>query len=492
VKIVIIGSGIGGLSAGIRLATTGHEVHIFEANEHPGGKIAQIQDNGYRFDIGPTLVTLPHLINELFLMAGENPEDYVDIVKIDSPFTYFFEDKSIIHAYHDVVKFAEEVENAGELSSRLKKYLHNAREKYDLTASIFLEKSIHQWKNLLTWKSLYALSNFWKLHLTKTMHGVNKKYFKSDKLIQLFDRYATYNGSDPYKAPGMLTMISHLEHNLGAYHIKNGVYSLSKQLFNLASIIGVNFYFNHEVREIMVSGGYASGIAISNDRDEEKTISADLVISNADVYKTYQELLPGKNIPKKLDKQELSNSALIFCWGMKKKFPQLSLHNVFFSKDYQDEFNSIFKKREPSPAPTVYVYISSKKEMNDAPEYGENWHIMINVPYDNQHDWAAIKEKTRRFIIKQINEALDDDIEPYIEREKILDPVDIEKNTRSYKGALYGPSSNSSFSAFLRHPNFSKTIKGLYFCGGSVHPGGGIPISILSGKIVADLIKGAK
>jgi phytoene dehydrogenase-like protein len=192
---------------------------------------------------------------------------------------------------------------------------------------------------------------------------------------------------------------------------------------------------------------------------------------------------------KKILKQERSSSALIFYWGIKKKFPQLELHNILFTKNYKAEFNYIFKKDDLYNDPTVYINITGKMEQGHAPQGCENWFVMINVPANKNQDWQFLKKEARKNIIKKINTILQTDIEPLIETEEILDPVSIEEQTASYMGSLYGTSSNSKLAAFFRHPNFTNKIKGLYFCGGSVHPGGGIPLCFKSAKIVSELIE---
>ena len=207
-----------------------------------------------------------------------------------------------------------------------------------------------------------------------------------------------------------------------------------------------------------------------------------------DIFHTYEKLLPNYKTPKKVKNNDRSSSALVFYWGIKKSFPEMDMHNIFFSSDYKKEFDKIFKENDISNDPTIYVNISSKDVPDHAPTNKENWYVMINVPWNENQNWVKKAEKLKRLIIKKINLTLSTNIEKLIETEKIVTPVDISNDTLSYKGALYGSSSNSKLSAFLRHPNFSKKIKNLYFVGGSVHPGGGIPLCLLSAKIVDNLI----
>jgi phytoene dehydrogenase-like protein len=209
-----------------------------------------------------------------------------------------------------------------------------------------------------------------------------------------------------------------------------------------------------------------------------------------DVFHTYKKLLPNEIPPINRLKQERSSSAVIFYWGIKQSFPDLDLHNIFFSKNYKKEFQAIFKDRTVSEDPTIYINITSKEVVGDAPKGCENWFIMINTPADHGQDWTQIVNRLRSHIITNISKRLKVDLKNLIVCEEVLTPPDIESKTQSYMGALYGASSNDTMAAFLRHPNFSNRIKNLYFCGGSVHPGGGIPLCLLSAKIVDELIPG--
>ena len=210
-----------------------------------------------------------------------------------------------------------------------------------------------------------------------------------------------------------------------------------------------------------------------------------------DIYPTYKKLLPKLKAPKKQLSQERSSSAVIFYWGIQKIFNTLELHNIFFSDDYRAEFDAIFKEEIVSDDPTIYLNITSKDVPGDAPAGCENWFIMINTPPDKGQDWDEIVSKLRTIVINKLSKELAVNLASLIVCEEVLTPPLIQSKTQSHLGALYGSSSNNSFAAFLRHPNFSSRIKNLYFCGGSVHPGGGIPLCLLSAKIVDELIPSA-
>jgi len=220
----------------------------------------------------------------------------------------------------------------------------------------------------------------------------------------------------------------------------------------------------------------------------DSSIEADTIVSNMDVRPTFEKLLPDISTPKRILNQEPSSSALIFYWGISRKFSELDVHNILFSEDYEQEFEGLFKSKKIYADPTVYIHISSKINGNDAPKNGENWFVMINVPSATLGVETIDIEAVRITIQQKINRILKTKIEEHIVCEELLTPSDIETKTSSYAGALYGPSSNSKMAAFLRQPNFSSSLKGLYFCGGSVHPGGGIPLCLLSAKIATSLI----
>lgn len=485
-QAVIIGSGIGGIATAIRLAVQGYQVTVYEGNSYPGGKLTAFEKGGYRFDAGPSLFTLPHLVEELFELAGEVPSEHFPYIKKEVACKYFWRDQTELTAWSDSAKFAVEVEEMlGEKGDEVLTHLEDVRQLYDRTKGLFLEKSLHKLDTYLSKDVLKALQVVHKLHLTESMHQVAAKRFKSKKLVQLFDRFATYNGSNPYKAPGVLAMIPHLEHNIGTFLPTRGMHQITEELVSLAQRKGVTFVFDTRVTRINVEGGKA----VSVELDSGQVHPAELIVTNMDVVPTYRQLLRDQPAPEKTLMQERSSSALIFYWGIKREFPQLNLHNILFSSDYEQEFREIFDLKVAPSDPTIYINISSKDVQGEAPKGGENWFVMVNVPSHQGQNWEKEIERTRQMIIERVNEQFNVDLESLIEVEERLTPIDIEAKTSSFGGALYGASSNSSMSAFFRHPNFSRKIDNLFFVGGSVHPGGGIPLCLLSARIVDQLVK---
>lgn len=485
-RIGIIGAGVAGLASAVRMAARGHEVEVFEANTYPGGKLSQFELDGYRFDAGPSLFTMPQYVDDLFRAAGEEPGAHFQYERLDTVCHYFWEDGTQLDAYADPAAFGREVEEKlGVPAHRIQGALADSAHKYELTGRIFLEKSLHR---LSTWTNLKVLRAMLKipgLDLFTSMNKVNERLLEEPKLVQLFNRFATYNGSNPYKAPGLLSIIPHFEHQIGAYFPKGGMHAITQAVYQLALRQGVTFHFGKPVDRIVVDNGRAVALQIGQDRPP-----FDRIISNMDVFFTYKKLLPGARHPQLTLKQQKSTSALIFYWGIRRAFPQLGLHNILFSEDYEKEFD-LLEAGEVYNDPTVYINISSKCEPADAPAGHENWFTMVNVPYDSGQDWDAIIKRVRRQVIEKVSRMLDVDLEPLIACEELLDPRSIQSKTRSHLGSLYGTSSNNRMAAFMRHANFSNRIKGLYFCGGSVHPGGGIPLCLLSAKIVDEVMEAA-
>ena len=483
-KVGIIGSGVSGLSASIRLSNLGYEVHVFEANEYPGGKLTSFKLGNYRFDAGPPLFTMPEYVDELFHLFNENPRDFFNYKKKEIICKYFWQDGKKLTAFADKDKFFKEVKSEFGVGDKvLKKYLNKAKKKYDLTSDLFLKKSLHKLDTFLSVKTIKALSKLSTFEIGKTLSEVNEKILKEPHLVQFYNRYATYNGSSPYSTPGIMTVIQHLESHYGTYIPDGGMHSITKSLYKLAKRQGVIFNFNKFVNEIILKKSRAIGLIVDG-----KNLFFDTVISNMDIYPTYDKLLPKIKLPTNIKYQERSSSAVIFYWGISKRFDNLDLHNVFFSKDYRKEFDSIFNQKSIYGDPTIYVNITSKEIPTDSPENSENWFVMINTCEDNGQNWDLEVRRLKKIVLERLEYILGESIFPFIEEEKIFTPKTIEERTKSYKGSLYGSSSNGLFSAFLRHPNFSRKIKNLYFCGGSVHPGGGIPLCLLSAKITTELI----
>jgi phytoene desaturase len=484
-KAIVIGAGIAGIASAIRLVIKGYQVEVFEAGSVAGGKLSELNLGDFRFDTGPSLFTMPQYVDELFTLAGKNSADYFQYEKLETVCNYFYEDGTRISAFADRTKFSEEIaEKTKDSAESVIKFLEKSKDIYEITNAVFLQRSLHKFSTYFNWTTFKSLLRFPQIDAFRSMNQAIEANFKDSKTIRFFNRYATYNGSNPYKAPATLNVIPHFEQYFGAYFPVGGMYSIVSSLVKLAIDLGVKFNFNSYVDEIELNNNQVSGVKVKG-----LSYPADLVISNMDIWYTYQKLLKGFEVPERIKQQERSSSALIFYWGINRSFPELELHNIFFTEDYKEEFKQIWDDKIIYNDPTIYVNISSKNKVEDAPVGSENWFTMINVPADTGQDWDALIIEARKNIIEKLSKILGLDVSKLIVCEAILDPRSIDSKTFSYQGSLYGSSSNSQFSAFLRHANFSSKIENLFFVGGSVHPGGGIPLALLSAKIVEGLIK---
>ncbi|MFM9825032.1 1-hydroxycarotenoid 3,4-desaturase CrtD, partial [Flavobacterium sp.] len=473
-RVGIIGAGIGGLALSIRLANRGFKVTIFEKNTYPGGKLSELNINGFRFDKGPSLFTMPSLIDELTTLQGSAHK--FEYQKLDVITHYFYSDGTQLKASANLEDFAEEVHL--KLNEKRETVLNHIKRNafyFKTTEDLFLKQSLHQLKNFINFKTLKGILFSPFLGLFSTMHEKNSRTFSNPKTVQLFNRFATYNGSNPYKSPALMNMISHLEFNLGAYLPKNGMHQITTHLVELAKEAGITIKYNETVETLDVG----TNNRITSINSNGINYPFDIVASDVDIHVLYKNLLPSSFTPKKLIQQEKSSSAFVFYWGINKEFKALGLHNILFSDNYKKEFDHLFSEKFPTDDPTIYINITSKYCKNDAPDGCENWFVMVNVPH-NKKESISYTEAIRKNVIEKINGMLKTDIEKYIVTESTLSPVDIESQTSSFGGSLYGNSSNNKFAAFLRHANFSSSIKNLYLVGGSVHPGGGIPLCLFS------------
>lgn len=482
-KAIIVGAGIAGIATAIRLQKQGYEVIVFDSASVVGGKIKSYKWQNFRFDTGPSLFTLPKLVDDIFELCGKNPRQYFDYQPLKLVTKYFYSDGITIDSYSNPEKFAEEVELKLQVKkSVIHKFLQKQKRNYELLAPIFLENPIHIFSRLLKIKNIPALICVSNPILLFPMNLVNSYIFKNKYLTKIFNRYGTYNGSNPYKMPSLFNIISHLEHNVGAYLPSKGMVEIVNSLNKLALEMGVQFRLNSFVDEIIIENNTAIGV-ISN----QNKYFSDIVISNMDVDFSYKKLLKTQKAPSIHINTPKSTSALIFHWAINKNFSELDVHNIMFADNYKAEFEYLFNKKITFFDPTIYVYISSKQVPKDAPNDSENWFVMINMPHLTDKNIDYDIDNIKKIITDKINKQLKTDINKYIIHENITTPQSLQNTTHSYLGSLYGGSSNTILSAFLRHPNFS-SIKKMYFCGGTVHPGGGIPLCLLSAKITSELI----
>jgi len=489
-EIIIIGAGLGGLSAAIRLAQSGFNVTILEKNTNVGGKVNSVEAAGYKFDTGASLLTMRHVLEDLFSFCDRLTEDYLTIVPLDPICRYFWTDGSQFDASSDLQKTEMEIEKIEPRDvENFRKYLHDSRRKYEIAEKTFLAHSLNDLPKLLRpkyLKDLLAISSL------KTLDAHNRGFFQSGKMRQLFNRFATYNGSSPYKTPATFALVPFVEFGLGAWYVRGGMYEIPRALEKLAKELGVKIYTESQVEKIVVENKKAVGVRVGGE-----TFACDVVVTNADAIETYRSLIDAthrKNYSdEKLKRIEPSSSGFVLLLGAKKKFPMLAHHNIFFSDDYKAEFDSMFKDLRPAANPTIYVCATTQTDSTQAPASHENLFVLVNAPYTSDHtDWTREAKPYRDLIVKKLENFGLEDLENSIDYEQIITPEDFKEKYAANRGSIYGVSSNGIFSAFLRPPNEARTIENLYFVGGATHPGGGIPLVLLSGKMACDLISRRK
>ena len=482
-KVIVIGAGLGGLAAAIRLAKLNFEVTVLEKNETVGGKVNSVEAHGYKFDTGASLLTMRQVFEDLFKFAGRNLADYLVIVPLDPICRYFWTDKTVFDASSDLQKTENEIALvAPDDVENFRKYLADAKRKYEIAEKTFLAHSLNDLPKLLRpkyLKDLLAISSL------KTLDKHNADYFQSEKLQQLFNRFATYNGSSPYQTPATFALVPFVEFGLGAWYARGGIYEIPKALEKLAGELSVKIRTDCAVEKIIVENKKAVGVEL----ESGEVLKSDYVVANSDAIETYRSLLDKEFFNEKLNKREPSCSGFVLLLGVKKKFPQLAHHNIFFSDNYRAEFNALFNDLRPANNPTIYVCAASRTDDTQSPENCENLFVLINAPYTSERtDWTKEAGSYRDLIVKKLEDFGLEGLENSIEFERVITPEDFERKYRTNRGSIYGVSSNGIFSAFLRVPNQSRQVENLYFVGGATHPGGGMPLVLLSGKMAADLI----
>jgi phytoene desaturase len=517
-NIIIVGAGIGGLSAAIRLAARGHHVHILERQSQVGGKLNQVVVQGFSFDTGPSLITMPFVLRDLFQAAQRRLEDYLELVPLDITCRYFYRDGLVLNAWRDqqrlVKEFARLCRADGEALQRFIAYAGNI---YQAAADPFLYHSLGGPLDVMGTFVRYVLNGhplatgneayrqreepssilsrlqavFAALSPT-TLDHISETFFADKHLRQLINRYATYNGSSPYKVASVYSIIPYVELTSGGWYIQGGIYTLAQALQRLALELGVCIATGCNVRRILVEHGEARGVVLEDGWVQR----ADAVIANSDVVTTQRELLSpavrNERLVQRLERLEPSCSGFVLMLGVNKRYPQLSHHNIFFSDDYRAEFDDLFVRHIPPVHPTIYICATSQSDASQAPEGHENIFILVNAPYlTAKSNWprnaAAYRERILDVLARYPQAGLED-LREHIVCEVMLTPEDFWQKYGANRGSIYGLSSNARMAPFTRPGNRSKEIHNLYFVGGSTHPGGGVPLVTLSGKIVAELI----
>lgn len=484
-KAVVIGGGVAGLTSAVRLAAQGWDVQLYEQNDQVGGKMGEIQNGGFRWDTGPSVITMRHVLDELFAEAGRKTEDYLTLRTVEPLTRYFYPDGTVLDATRDLAAMTEQIASLDERDVEgYLQYLAYAARIHRITGPVFIYNDPPQIWDILSvpmWEMPYV-------DPMRTMSQAIDSYVRSPQLRQLLGRFATYTGASPYRAPATLNVIAHVEMTGGVWYPDGGIYAIARALETLARELGVEIFTGCPVEAIRVEDSRATGVQIAGG----EVVSADVVVANFDVALVYEKLLPASIANpfrmQTLTEIEPSCSGFILLLGVEGTHEALAHHNIFFSPDYPAEFKAIFDEGLPPDDPTIYVSITSKANPEHAPADHENWFVLVNAPpLGDAYDWAANAEAYRGLVLDKLAE-YGYDVRDRIVTERMLTPNDLERMTGARRGALYGASSNSKWTAFRRPHNRAPDVKGLYFTGGTTHPGGGVPMVMLSGKAAVKLV----
>lgn len=484
--IIIIGGGIGGLTAAIRLAQAGYRVVIYEQNAQLGGKMGQFEQAGFRWDTGPSVITMRPVFTDLFTQIGRRLEDYLTFQPVEPLTRYFYPDGTQLDTSRDLSLMARQIASLDERDVEgYLAFLAYAARLYRLTSPAFI------YSDPPSWRTLTQVSPLSARHIDpfRTMHQAICRYVHTPHLRQLLGRFATYVGASPYQAPATLNVIAHVELTEGVWYPQGGIYAIAQALTRLAEELGVEIHLNCPVQKILTSPDHTvKGVILA-----DGTVRySHTVIANVDVATVYQSLLLPQTLPPRHltrhTQLATSCSGFVLLLGLRQTYPQLAHHNIFFSADYPQEFQDIFTRQHPPTDPTIYVAITAKTDPTHAPPHHENWFILVNVPANLTLNWAEYAPRYRDLILARLA-TFGVEVRPHIVTEHYLTPADLARSTGAYQGALYGLSANNRWTAFRRPHNRSPHVHGLYFVGGSTHPGGGVPMVMLSGKLVANLVK---
>jgi phytoene desaturase len=473
-KTLVIGAGLGGLAAAIRLARAGHAVEVWEKNGEPGGKLKDLRVDHFSWGMGPSLLTMPHVLRELFAAAGERMEDHLQLIRLESACRYFWTDGTVID------------ENASFWSQpEVVKFLEYARGIYELSGEAYLNRPPGDFWRAFSLGNLGKLRHLGKVATTRTLAAEVERRISDPHLRQIFLRFATYNGSSPYLTPATFNIIPYVEAEFGAWYVRGGMAKIAEALAALAQRNGVTFRFN------TTATGWNGTEATARDSSRSR---ADFLVCNADVLSAQTGFLSGlfsAQVREKALRPPLSNSGFILFLGVRGCDPRLAHHNIFFSDDYPREFAEIHGEKISPHEPTIYISVSSRTDPDHAPEGHDNYFILVNAPArDPRQEWTkAEAQGYRDLVLKRLERFGFDDLSSRIAAERIFTPGDFATRDLAHHGSLYGWASHSVRASLFRPPLRAPGTRNVFFAGGTTHPGGGIPLVLLSGKMVADLIQ---
>ena len=489
--VVVVGAGVGGLAAAARLAATGHDVTVCEQAETVGGKLGtyvrETPAGTFRFDTGPSLLTMPYVFRDLFDATGDPLEASLDLRPLDPTIRYRFADGTRLDATGDLDVLAARMDVAfgAGAGSDWRRLTSRAARIWQAVHGPFLETTVDGLGDLA--RQAVRVRDLLAIAPGRTLRSLGERYLRDPRLRTLFERYATYTGSDPRRAPAALAVVPFVEQEFGSWYLRGGLRTLADALADRVVERGGRIRLGTDVRSIEVSGGRVDGVRLAGGG----TLAADVVIANADATHVYRDLLPQPRQLRRLRRVTPSLSGFVLLLGVRGRTPHLAHHNVLFPAEYDDEFDAVFgDPAAPVADPTLYISCPDDPAMR--PDGHEAWFVLVNAPRHG-HGPGAVDWNSRELAGSYVGRLLGLLARrglPVTDRllfSEAITPADLARRTRAPGGAIYGMSSNGGRSAFLRPPNRSP-VPGLFLVGGSTHPGGGLPLVTLSAQIVADLV----
>ena len=492
--IGIIGGGLGGLASACTLAARGYEVIVFEANSWLGGKAAEHRDQGFRFDMGPTILTLPSVLRRIFAEADRRMSDYLELVKLEPQWRSFFEDGTTLDLVSDEVAMAQNLDRfapGGEVSAGYRKFLKLSHRLNDISQRFFFYKPIGGLRDMFEAKNSFkasTLGDVLAMRMGRSVASTIRSHVPDERVSQMLDHFTQYVGSSPLNAPAVLCGIAHMQTDEGVWHPIGGTRAVPLALAKLARELGVQFRLNTQIRRIIINAGRVVGV----ETDSGERIELSAVVSNMDAVRTHRELIGGE-IGQRFDARrsyEPACSGVVLYLGLKERYEHIAHHNFVFSRDHEEEFDAIYKKGEPAPDPTAYLCAPSQTEPAVAPAGGEALYVLVHTPYLRpHHDWKKMLPQYRRTIINKLKRTAGmEDLKRRIVCERVLTPQDIHERYRVLNGAIYGLSSHGRFLGAFKPGNRSRDVCGLYLAGSAAHPGPGMPMVMMSGWIAGDTL----
>ena len=492
--IGIIGGGLAGLSAACVLAARARKVTIFERNDWLGGKAAQLRGDGFRFDMGPTIVTIPSVLRRIFSEAGARLEDYLELVRLDPQWRCFFDDGSVLDLAQNPNAMAQALDafapgtNSG---ARYREFIDYSARLDGISQRHFFYKPIGGLRDMFEWKASFdpkMLGDVLAMRMGRSVAGTVRAFTPDPRVAQMIDHFTQYVGSSPYGSPAVLCGIAHMQTHEGVWYPVGGTRAVPEALVKLATELGVQFRTGTKIEKILSRGGEVTGVL--TDAGEEIALST--VVSNCDSVRTHRELISGSvgEAFERRRRYEPACSGVVLYLGLNKRYEHLAHHDFVFSRDPHEEFDFIYKKGEPAPDPTCYLAATTFTEPGTAPAGGEALYVLVHAPYlRRHHDWKAMLPEYRRVILEKLKRTgRMPDIESRIVFERTLTPQNIHDRYQVLNGAIYGLASHGKFVGAFKPGNRSPDLRGLYLAGGAAHSGPGMPMVLMSGWIAADTL----